>query len=185
MGIQSLRHVLAFACSLWIVAGSAAAYEAPDPLRAGFLPLRGAHTSVRSRIPLKTALLTYHGGPTITSAKVVLIFWGPSFSNPGSPDFSYAQTLIAFRNQFGTTPEYQTITEYSGILLSNLGTGTADWFDTSAPPANVTDTAVRGEVNLYLASHSFDANAIHANGASPPNAFSSFHRASPACCPMF
>jgi hypothetical protein len=167
MGIRSLKYALAFACSLWIVAGSTAAgaaeYEAPEPFRAGFLPVRGAEhgIAVRGRIAPKTALLTYHGGPTITSAKVVLIFWGPTFSNPGSPDFAYAQTLIAFRNQFGTTPEYQTITEYSGILLSNLGSGTADWFDTSAPPANVTDTAVRGEVNLYLASHTFNASTIY------------------------
>ncbi|HEX4961199.1 MAG TPA: hypothetical protein VF173_10210 [Thermoanaerobaculia bacterium] len=163
MGIRSVKYVLALACSLWIVAGSAAAQDAPEPLRAGFLPIRGAGhgTPVRQSIPLKAALLTYHGGPTITSAKVVLIFWGPTFSNPGSADFSYAQTLISFRNQYGTTPEYQTITEYSGIQLSNLGSGTVDWFDTSAPPANVTDTAVRGEVNLYLASHTFDANTIY------------------------
>ncbi|MEA2601841.1 MAG: hypothetical protein QOF89_2833 [Acidobacteriota bacterium] len=163
MGSRSVKHVLALVCSLWIVAGSAVAQEAPEPFKAGFFPVRGAErgTPVRRRIASKAALLTYHGGPTITSAKVVLIFWGPSFSNPGSPDFAYAQTLISFRNQLGTTPEYQTITEYSGIQLSNLGSGTADWFDTSAPPANVTDTAVQGEVNLYLASHSFDATAIY------------------------
>jgi hypothetical protein len=168
MGIRSLKYVLALACSLWIVAGSAAAgaaeYEAPEPLRAGFFPVRGADEHgivVRGRIAPKAALLTYHGGPTITSAKVVFIFWGPSFSNPGSPDFSYAQTLISFRNQYGTTPEYQVITQYSGILLSNLGTGTADWFDTSTPPANVTDTSAQGEVNLYLASHTFNASTIY------------------------
>jgi hypothetical protein len=32
------------------------------------------------------AAVTYQGGPVILSAKVVDIFWGPSFSNPASPD---------------------------------------------------------------------------------------------------
>jgi hypothetical protein len=168
MNSRSLGRLLAFSCSLWVVAGSATAEEpvrAEIPVRSksGFVLVRGAERGApaRSNLVAKTALLTYHGGPTITSAKVVLIFWGPSFSNPGSPDFNYAQTLVSFRNQLGTTPEYQTITEYSGIQLANLGTGTADWFDTSAPPANVTDTAIQGEVNLYLASHTFDPDTIY------------------------
>ena len=113
--------------------------------------------------------LTYHGGPVILSAKVVFIFWGPSFSNAASPDFQYAQTLIAFRNQFGTTPEFNVITQYyqnlgSGnqfIALTNLGSGTPDLFDTSTPPTNVTDAIVQGEVNAYLASHAFDASTIY------------------------
>jgi hypothetical protein len=97
--------------------------------------------------------LVYHNGPTITSAKVVLIFWGPSFNNAASPDFQYAQTLIAFRNQFGTTPEYNVITQYSGIQQSNLQGSQADWFDTSTPPTNVTDSIVQSEVNAYLAAN--------------------------------
>jgi len=114
--------------------------------------------------------LTYHSnGRVIPAAKVVNIFWGSSFSNPTSPDYQYAQTLIAFRNQFGTTPEYNTITQYyqnlgSGnqlIQLSNLGTGTADWFDSSAPPANVTDAVVQGEVQRYLTTHTVDYNTIY------------------------
>lgn len=167
MRVRDFMSVVACICVLGSFAGAALAQER-KPLnepsgRIRFLPVRGAHaTGVRDgHLVAKTTLLNYNGGPTITSAKVVFIFWGPSFSNPGSPDFAYAQTLIAFRNQLGTTPEYQTITEYSGIQLSNLGTGTADWFDTSAPSANVTDTAVQGEVNLYLASHTFDASTVY------------------------
>jgi hypothetical protein len=105
--------------------------------------------------------LTNHGGPTITSAKVVFIFWGPSFANAASPDFVYAQQLQAYRNQLGTTPEYKTITEYSGILQANLALGTADWFDTSTPPTNVTDALVQSKVNQYLSTHTFDASAIY------------------------
>jgi hypothetical protein len=111
--------------------------------------------------------LQYHGGPVIISAKVVFIFWGPNFQNPSSPDYQYAQTLIAFRNQFGTTPEFNVITQYyqnpgqQHIQLTNLGSGTADWFDTSTPPTNVTDAIVHGEVNAYLGSHSFDNSTIY------------------------
>ncbi len=111
--------------------------------------------------------LTYHGGPVIISAKVVFIFWGPNFQNPSSPDYQYAQTLIAFRNQFGTTPEFNVITQYyqnpgtQHIQLTNLGSGTADMFDTSTPPTNVTDAIVQGEVNHYLASNAFDASTVY------------------------
>ena len=114
--------------------------------------------------------LVYHsGGPVIPVAHVVLIFWGPSFNNPTSSDFNYAQQLIGFRNQFGTTGEYNTITQYyqnlgSGnqfIQTTNLGGGTPDLFDVTPPPTNVTDAAVRGEVNLYLTLHAFDSAAVY------------------------
>ena len=111
---------------------------------------------------------TYHGGPVIISAKVVDIFWGPSFAI-GAADHTYAQTLIAFRDQFGTSPEYNVITQYYQIVggvrqfiqLSNLGSGTADWFDTSTPPTNVTDAAIRSKIQAYLASHPFDNSTIY------------------------
>jgi hypothetical protein len=105
----------------------------------------------------------------IISAKAVFIFWGPSFQNPTSPDYQYAQTLIAFRNQFGTTPEYNTITQYYQIIggvktfiqQNNLGSGTPDWFDTSTPPTNVTDAIVQAEVNSYLATHAVDYSTVY------------------------
>jgi hypothetical protein len=112
---------------------------------------------------------TYHGGPVIISAKVVNIFWGPGFANPASPDYVYAQSLAAFRNQFGTSPEYNVITQYYQIVggvrqyiqLSNLGSGTADWFDSSTPPTNVTDAAVRSKIQAYLATHAFNNSTIY------------------------
>jgi hypothetical protein len=113
--------------------------------------------------------ITYHGGPVILVAKVVDIFWGPSFANPASPDYVYAQSLTAFRNQFGTSAEYNVITQYYQVVggvrqhiqLSNLGAGTDDWFDTSTPPTNVTDSAVRSKIQSYLATHAFDASTIY------------------------
>ena len=111
--------------------------------------------------------LQYHaGGPVILVAKAVLIFWGPSFTGA---DANYAQTIQNFRNQFGTTPEFNVITQYyqnlgtgnQNIQLTNLAAGTPDMFDTSAPPTNVTDSAVQGEVLKYLNTHAFDDSTIY------------------------
>jgi len=119
---------------------------------------------------LSLSLLTFAGAAgaqkrVIVSAKVVNIFWGPSFSNPASPDYLYAQSLVSFRNQFGTTPEYNVITQYSGangsVQLSNLGSGTADWLDSSPPPRNVTDSAARSEILKYLTTHTFNDSTIY------------------------
>ncbi|HXO20503.1 MAG TPA: hypothetical protein VOA87_11340 [Thermoanaerobaculia bacterium] len=125
---------------------------------------------VSERIIFGGSNLVYHsGGRVIPSAKVVDIFWGPSFANPASPDYQYAQTLIAFRNQFGTTGEFNVITQYYQILsgvqtfiaLSNLGSGTGDWFDTSTPPTAVTDANVQAEVQRYLSTHTVDYNTVY------------------------
>ena len=109
--------------------------------------------------------LINHGGPVIVSAHVVFIFWGPTFGNAASPDHAYATTLQAYRNQLGTSGFYNILTQYCGsngcVMLSSLGAGTPDWFDTSAPPTNVTDSIVRARVNAYLTTHTFDPNAIY------------------------
>ena len=112
-------------------------------------------------LPAQGANLTYHGGPVIVTAKVVDIFWGPTFANPILPDHAYATTLQSFRNAFGTTATYNVITQYSGIQQSSLGSGTADWFDTSTPPINVTDADVQAEVSTYLSTHAFDAGTVY------------------------
>lgn len=108
--------------------------------------------------------LIYHaGGDVIRNAKVVLIFWG---SFPAG----YTSAIQNFRNQFGTTGEYNTITQYYGedqvsgygnIALSNLAGGTADWFDTSTPPTNVTDAIVRAKVQEYLNTHAFNDSTVY------------------------
>jgi hypothetical protein len=112
---------------------------------------------------------TYQGGPVITSAKVVLIFWGPTFSNTASPDYTYAQQVISFRNQYGTNAEYHIITQYYQIVggtktfiaAANLASGTADFFDTSTPPTSVSDAAVQGEVAKYLSTHTYNSSTIY------------------------
>jgi hypothetical protein len=111
--------------------------------------------------------LVYHtGGKVILNAHVVMIFWG-SFPS------GYTTAMQNFRNQFGTTGEYNTITQYTGIddasgvtgtiALSNLGgSSSLDYFDTSTPPANVTDALVQSEVKKVItAQGKVDYNAIY------------------------
>jgi hypothetical protein len=100
--------------------------------------------------------LTNHGGPTITNAHVVPIFWGSQWT--GS---SIAASITSYIGAYGTTGEYNTITQYSGIQKSNLAGGAAAWYDSSNPPTNVTDAAIQGEVQKYLSTHAFDASAIY------------------------
>ena len=157
---MNLKVMVALSCGLLAVAANAAEKKLPtkpyaDADHVIYFPVQG------SFVPKAQQQIVNHGGPVITSAKVVFIFYGPSFSNAASPDFAYAQTLQAFRNQFGTTPEYNTITQYSGIQLANLGSGTADMFDNTAPPTNVTDAAVQAEVNKYLSTHAFNGSTIY------------------------
>jgi hypothetical protein len=110
--------------------------------------------------------LSYHsGGKVIRNAHVVLIFWG-SFPS------GYTTNMQNFRNQFGMTGEYNTITQYTGIddatgstgaiALSNLAGGPADYFDTSTPPASVTDAVVQAEVKKVIAAQgTTDYSAIY------------------------
>jgi len=152
--VRGLICVLVLLCGLLSVAANAQMWPTPISDHIIYAPVKGAITP-------KAGNLINHGGPVITSAKVVFIFWGPTFANAASADHTYATTLQAFRNQFGTTGEYNTITQYSGISLANLGSGTADWFDTSTPPTKVTDSNVRAEVNRYLSTHTFNNSTIY------------------------
>ena len=147
---SNMKYVLALSCGLLAAVAANA-----DPIIK--MPIRGAVNPAA----LNKANLTNHGGPTITSAKLVFIFWGPSFATGGA-DHTYATTLQAFRNQYGQTGEWNVITQYSGILKTNLGSGTADWFDTSTPPTNVTDAKVQTEVKAYISGHgAFDNSTIY------------------------
>jgi hypothetical protein len=114
--------------------------------------------------------LIYNGGPVIISAKTVAIFWG-SYWGTSSNLNATASELLGFYSHFGTSPEYNTITEYSGIQLSNLSNNY--WLDTSNPPTNVTDSILQGEVRKYLSTHASDASTIY-EVFLPPTSYSSF-----------
>src|SRR3954453_2391084 len=111
--------------------------------------------------------IVYHsGGKVIRNAHVVLIFWG-SFPS------GYTTNMQNFRNQFGTTGEFNTITQYTGIddatgttgaiALSNLaGSSSLDYFDPSTPPTACTDAVVQAEVKKVIAAQgATDYSAIY------------------------
>jgi hypothetical protein len=103
--------------------------------------------------------LANHGGPVIHSARVVSIFWGPSWGTGGA-DNGTANHIIAFFNQFGTSSHYAVITQYydSGGSIQTTSLGNTAWFDSSTPPTNVTDAAIQGEVLKYLSQHNLTAD---------------------------
>lgn len=92
--------------------------------------------------------LLYWGGPVIKSANVVSIFWGPSWADSHGNLNAVASNMLLFFSQFGTNGEYNVITQYSGIQQSNLTN--IFWWDSSAPPTNVTDSALEAEVVKYF-----------------------------------
>lgn len=101
----------------------------------------------RNEIAASQPNLTYHGGPVIVAATQVSIFWGTEWGTTNSPS-ALATSMMAFFASFGTTPEYNTITQYSGITKNNLTN--AFWVDTVNPPVNVTDKKLKAEVKKYL-----------------------------------
>ena len=163
--------------SLWVLAVLAMAapalaqrFEDDDGRHASLFRTRQRHEAdfAKSGGFARTNNLSYHGGPVITSAKVVSIFWGPSAtwgtqSGPG-PSLLTA-TILAFVAHFGRTGEYNVITQYSGIQLTDLTN--VNWIDNSTPPTNVTDAAVRGEVVKIL-------NAHHGGVADPSTIYEVF-----------
>jgi hypothetical protein len=105
--------------------------------------------------------LTYHNGPVITTAYVIPIYWGPSWSSSTNPDYAIASSLTTFIDGngstapgFGITGEFNVITQYYDIASgstnyigkSNLGNAGGALYDSSTPPTNVTDADMQAEV---------------------------------------
>jgi hypothetical protein len=154
--------VFVFAATL-----AASAFAQGNTLRALNAGSGLARVNHQARALASSGNLVYHpGGRVIRNAHVVMIFWG---SFPGG----YTTNMQNFRNQFGTTGEYNVITQYGGIddatgtvgliNLTNLGgSSTPDYFDPSTPPTNVTDTLVQAEVRKVIrAQGSTDYSAIY------------------------
>ncbi len=103
--------------------------------------------------------LVNHGGPVLTQAHVVSIFWGSVWGSTSNPS-ALANSLLAFYAQFGTTGEYNVITQYSNIGLTDLGQ--TRWVDTNTPPAAVSDTMIQNEVIAYFnQGHTPDNSTIY------------------------
>jgi len=120
--------------------------------------------------------VSYHNGPVLHRAKVVPVFWGPSATwGTNAMPSALAQAVINFLAQFGTTGEYNTITQYYDFTGSvQLGTLTTTyWIDNSTPPTNVTDAAVQAEVIKATGQVGLDANTVY-EVFLPPASYASF-----------
>jgi len=120
--------------------------------------------------------LSYYNGPVLHQAKVLPVFWGSSatWGTTGAPS-ALAQTLLNFFAQFGTNAEYNVITQYydragSVQLTSLLG---RYWIDNSAPPMNVTDAALQGEVIKAIGQVGLDTSTVY-EVFLPPTSYASF-----------
>jgi hypothetical protein len=90
--------------------------------------------------------LTDHGGPVMTAPTVVCIFWGFGTGN------SYTAAMQSFRDT-GMYNYNRMLSQYRSAgasAPSNMGGSANDKFDTSTPPANVTDSAVQAEVKKFF-----------------------------------
>src|SRR5258706_5543527 len=95
------------------LAGAAAAEQTPEmnPLPHHF-PTKERFEKEHFAKPgggASTSNLVNHGGPVIHSARVVPIFWGPSWGTGGS-DAAIATHVHGIFRQFRTWAEYHTIT---------------------------------------------------------------------------
>ena len=108
--------------------------------------------------------VSYHNGPVIHQAKVVSVFWGPAavWGTNGSPSV-LAQTITSFFGQFGTTPQWNVITQYydfsGSVRVANLSS--AYWIDNSTPPTSVTDAVVQSEVARAIAAVGLNADTVY------------------------
>jgi len=120
--------------------------------------------------------VSYHNGPVLHQAKVVPVFWGPSstWGTNGAPS-ALAQAIINFFVQFGTTGEYNVITQYydfgGSVQLTNLTS--KYWIDNSAPPTNVTDSALVSEVIKATGQVGLDGSTVY-EVFLPPTSYASF-----------
>ena len=98
-----------------------------------------------------------HGGPVLTSPKVVCIFWG--FGAAGD---SYTAAMRDFRNR-GIYNFSRMLSQYRNSGASaptDFGGNVNDRFDASTPPQNVTDADVQNEVKKYFGG-SEDASTVY------------------------
>src|SRR4051794_5213592 len=104
-----------------------------DALATQGIPERPIAPDAFRQIAPDAVNLTYHGGDVINTAKVVCIFWGPTWASGGS-DSGNASAIQSFRNQLGTSSHHSMLTQYydaNFINTTNLAGSQADWFDTT------------------------------------------------------
>src|SRR5262249_44408332 len=98
--------------------------------------------------------LVFHGGPVLLTAAEKSLWWGSAFSADVRPHVS------AFFGQFGTSAEYQVITQYydaSHNKIQTVNLGGFDFFDVSTPPPVVSDADCQQEIGNNFANGNLGA----------------------------
>lgn len=144
--------------------------------------------------------LVYHNGPVLTTAYVVPIYWGPTWSTNTTTDpISSSLSLFIDGNGgtdpgFGLTHEYNVITQYyeTGPLYingGNLGGASGALYDSSIPPTNVTDADVQAEVKkvtnnaprtdtvyeVFLPASSYSSDGSYTSCGGPNLTYCAYH----------
>src|SRR5438874_7221143 len=129
--------------------------------------------------------LVDHGGPVMVAPKVVCIFWG--FGNGNS----YTAAMQSFRTS-GMYNYNRMLSQYRSAGASastDMGGSANDKFDTSTPPANVTDSLVQAEVKkyfggaedtstiyqVYIPSSSYSSDGTSTSCGGPSLAYCAYH----------
>ena len=102
--------------------------------------------------PVATPRLTYRGGPLIAAVEVFAIFWGDAWA--AEPQAGFMSTLDDFFDYVVTSPLIDQLGEYSvqGYTIGH-GRRVGAIALTTAPPATVTDAAVRALLKDQIASN--------------------------------
>lgn len=123
-------------------------------------------------------LVTYHGGPVITSTAVYAIFWGTSWSSYTGDKISGMDTFYAGMNRSayaGTADEYSGS---NGQITSSVSYG-GHFVDSSSAPGNPNTKAVVQEVANVAAQQHFPlvSNGFYAvyGDAKGPGGYCAWH----------
>ena len=119
--------------------------KASSPIR--IVPLR-----TEALAPVATARLTYRGGPLIAAVEVFVIFWGDAWN--AEPQAKLMPQLDDFFDYVVTSPLIDQLSEYD-VREYRIGPGKRGGtiLLTTAPPATVTDAAVRALLREQIASN--------------------------------
>lgn len=146
--------------------------------------------------------LSYHNGPVITTANVVPIYWGPTWSSGSDNSISLSLTNFIDGGTtnsttdlgYGLTHEFNVITQYyetgpTYITQSNLSDAGGALYDSSTPPTNVTDADVQAEVlkltgntprtdtiyEVFLPASSYSSDGSSTSCGGPKLAYCAYH----------
>jgi hypothetical protein len=112
----------------------------------------------------------------VKRAAVVPIFWGPAATwGTSTTPSALAQHIVNFFAQYGTTPQYNVITQYydtGGSIQAGTLT-TTSVIDNSTPPTSVSDAIIQAEVTKIVGQLGASAATVY-EVFLPPSSYASY-----------